>query len=1182
MSTELSIVFRAPHTDPASGVIPLGRRQFRLYTGPGGIALPEVVLEQEGTGGSRMVTVHLPARIEVLTPSGGLVPPQLAQALVDCWVPQQYTSITVEGPRTLSDDARLPTALVHPVSGPPPAPGEEPLRVDVHWSVDYASVEHAGTAHGRVMLEFAPPGEEPGAAPSPEDDDEFLTLRDVTGSTHEHEFIVVDFGTTASTATLHDPTRIKAQLVDPAQARSLTELLRDLLAPPAGAPTEWRKEVDALLAGSVELPRRGARLSGAEALARLSDSDVADALMLRVEAIREQAGPELRRWLNRRLHTGYAEVIGTPPLNRHALKAVEYPDDSGRLTDAPSSALRELEYADGVVPEHPRDRGFALCGNGPEGLPGVKGLTGIKRAALQLTPEPVADSDLSADHLAQHMYLLLVDGAEQTTYNPALDTISRMATVVVTYPTTILPEVKEKLEKLVRTALGGPRVVMDFDEGLAAGLYFLMGGLTDNLNAGLESLRACCRRVGDNPPTWQRVMLVVDIGGGTTDIALLRLTLVDQTPALSEDQEFVAGRDYRLEPELLGSTGHERLGGDLLTLQVFYWIKARLVDELSTPASPYGTDKDDGSDPGYGNDRGYGDDQVYGSGVEERAAAGHGGVPRRAYADAVVERAADELDTIVSPEVGAVLAEALPTDWAVVGDAAERDERKTRFELLWRLAELKKRELSAPGAVDAVLEPEKVADVLNAGPHHRLGAVQGQITLDAGQFGKLVQPVLRRAAALGADLVRGSFRRIHEENEERREKGLPELPEPLLDQVVLSGRTSRMAQLKQEVEAVLRQDGADGGDGGDGLGRLRSTQVSAEVKFAKQVTSLGAAWAHSVRNVAGQVERNHTKGGRAGATIRLSDLDIRLQGLFSSLPCDFGPRGQMDRVTPLLRAGDPYVELDRSGRLGVRTGWHALSRVLSLHRYIGSGDSLQWGVFDLALAASAEGFTPTSSVWRPPSGSGRGVQYQIEMDNRLVPYILLCNGPAHLLVDGPGIELDGAAPGLAFDAELPSCSVPGRICVSAGTDDDGVRRLVEVFPPSSPDHTGDAAVSADGYLPESFHSTLDLHDLPMPGRVVPITVPPTEVKGTFTYEFFLDRGDGSPVFLGYLAAVQDGRHHASLDGRGRLRVHRGVVPYLPAETLRQVEEVPGRVLRRRMDRPTTNFNHHWDPNSGRH
>ncbi|MEU3247546.1 hypothetical protein [Streptomyces sp. NPDC006875] len=1162
MSTELTISFRAPHADPASGVVPLGRRHFRLHTGPEGTALPEVVLEQEGTGGSRMVTVHLPARIEVITPSGGLVPAQLAQALADCWVPQQYTSITVEGPRTLSQDTLLPTALVHPPSAPPAAAGDEPLRLDVHWSVDYASVEHAGTAHGSVMLEFAPLGEEPSVAPRPEDDDEFLTLRDITGSTHEHEFIVVDFGTTASTATLHDPTRIRAQLVDPAQARSLTGLLTDLLAPPADAPAEWRKEVDALLTGPVALPRRNVEVTGAEALARLGDSDVADALMLRVEALREQAGPELRRWLNRRLHAGYAEVIGTPPLNRHALRAVEYPDDSGRLTTAPASALREVEYAEGTVPEHPRDRGFVLCGNGPEGVPGVEGLTGIKRAALQLTPEPVADSDMSADHLAQHMYLLLVDGAEQTTYNPALNTISRMATVVVTYPTTILPEVKEKLEKLVRTALGGPRVVMDFDEGLAAGLYFLMGDLTDNLNAGLESLRARCRRVGDKPPTWQRIMLVIDIGGGTTDIALLRLTLVDQTPDLGDDQEFVAGRDYRLEPELLGSTGHERLGGDLLTLQVLYWIKARLVDELSLQEPSFGEESaDDGE----------------GGGLD--APGRRGDVPRRAYADAVAERAADELDTIVSPEVRAVLSEALPTDWAGITDPAERDARRTRFELLWRLAELKKRELSARGAGDAVLEPERVADILNAGPNHRLGTVQGQITLDAGQFAKLVQPVLRRAASLGADLVRGSFRRAHEENEERRAKGLPELPEPLLDQVVLSGRTSRMAQLEGEVRAVLRQKGADGGDG---LGWHKNTELSAEVKYAKQVTSLGAAWAHSVRNVAGQVEHDRVDGGRAGATIRLSDLDIRLQGLFSSLPCDFGPRGHMDRVTPLLRAGDPYVELDTSGRLGVRTGWNALSRTLSIHRYLGSGDSLQWGAFDLALAASAEGFAPARSVWRPPSGSRRGVRYQIEMDNRLVPYILLCNGPAHLLVDGPSVPLHGAAPGLVFDADRPGCSVPGRVCVDAGTDEHGVRRLVEVFPPTSPDLAGDAVVSAEGYLPESFHPTLDLHDPPVPGRVAAIPVPPTDVNNTFTYEFFLDRGDGAPVFLGYLPAVQDGRHHATLDAHGQLRVHRGLVPYLPAEKLRQVEEVPGRVLRLRMDPPTNKLNHHWDPNSGRH
>ncbi|MBC7269477.1 MAG: hypothetical protein H5T76_12270, partial [Streptomyces sp.] len=862
----------------------------------------------------------------------------------------------------------------------------------------------------------------------------------------------------------------------------------------------------------------------------------------RVEALREQSGHETRQWLNNRLHTGYASVIGTPPLDRHGLRAVEYEGQFDGLTATPASTLHEVEYEDGVVPDHPRDRRFALYGD----------LSGIKRAALQLTPEPVVGTDMSAEHLAQHMYLRLVDGAEQTTYNPALDTLSRFATVVVTYPTTVLPEVREKLERLVRTALGGPRVVVDFDEGLAAGLFFLMRDLTDNLNAGLEALRSRCRKVRDDPPTWQRIMLVIDIGGGTTDIALLRLTLVDQTPPLTEEQEFIAGRDYRLEPELLGSTGHERLGGDLLTLQVLYWIKARFVDELSPPAE-------------------------HGAPGTEPAAR----VPKRSYADAVVEQAADELDTLVSDEVRAVLSEALPTDWADTDpDAPERLQRKLRFDLLWDLAEAKKHELGAEGASDVVLEPDKIANILNAGSH-RLTEVGGAIGLDTGHFTRLTQPVLRRAAALGADLVRGSFRRITEENRALRAQGLPETPAPHLDNVVLSGRTSRMAQLKEQVEAALRQD--DGEDG-DRYGGHTATEVSAEVRYAKQATSLGAAWAHAVRNVSGQIERGRVHGGRSGATIRLSDLDIKLQGLFSSLPADFGPRGQMERVTPLLRAGDPYVELDGSGRPGVRTGWHALSRVLSIHRYIGPGESRQWGVFDLALAAAREGFTPRASVWRPNGSGGKGVRYQVEMDNRLVPYILLCQGPAHLLVEGHGLELDGASPGLTFDADVPRLEIPGRICVAA-VGEDGRRRLVEVFPPTPGPLEGDAAVSAAGWLPESFHETLDLHELPLPGRVAPLTVPPGETPGTFTYEFFLDRGEsgnGTPEPLGCLTAVQDGQHHATLDARGRLRVHRGLVPYLPAGDLRQVEEYPGRVLHERMDRATSRFNHHWDPNSGRH
>ncbi|MGW9073251.1 hypothetical protein ACWGQT_27890 [Streptomyces yangpuensis] len=1155
MSAALNISFRAPHTGAASGVVALGRRHFRLYAGPDGIPLPEVVLEQdEEGGGPAVVTVHLPARIEVRAESGSLIPAQLAYALQACWVPQEFAPITVDGPRTLSSEALLPTSLVHPETAPAVTPDGEPLRLDVYWSVDYAGSQGAETAHGAVMLEFAPPGEQPGPVPQAPEEDDHLQLRDLTGTSHQHEFVVVDFGTTASTATLHDEKKVKQRLVDRAQAASLSAMLADLLEPPADAPPAWREEVKALLAGTVTLPREDdTGTTGGTVLARVAEPAAADALMLRVESIRQQAEPELRRWLNRRLHAGYAAVIGTPPLERHGIQPVEYPDGTGRRTHAPASAMLEVEYPGAVVPEDPKARRFELCGDD------TRGLTGIKRAALQLKPEPVAGSDLSADHLAQHMYLLLVEGAEEATYNGMLGTVSRVPTVVVTYPTTILPEVKERLKVLVSRALGGPMTVMDYDEGLAAGLYFLMRDLTDDLNAGLEALRARCRRVGDAPPTWHRIMLVIDIGGGTTDIALLRLTLVDQTPELTEEQEFVAGRTYRLEPELLGSTGHERLGGDLLTLQVLYWIKARLVDELRSP----GREDDDPRD-----------------GVDPAVGAGPR-VERRALAEAVAEQAADQLDTIVSDGIRQILSDCLPTDWAGVGDPAEREARYTRFRLLWRLAERKKRELGEAGAVDAVLKHEDVDAVLRAAPH-TLGTVSGPITLDAGEFRRLMRPVLRRAAKLGADLVRGSFRRIHEENTRRVEQGLDPLPEPVLDQVVLSGRTSALEQLQEQVVSALRQDESDGRTG---LGWHEATELSVEREFAKQATSLGAAWAHSIRNRSGQIDRTHDTGGRTGGSIRMSDLDIRLQGLFSSLPCHFGPVGQMGRVNPLLWAGDPFIELDSSGRLGVRTGWNPLSRVVELHRDIGSGDSIQWGVFDLALTARAENFTPLESVWRPPGGSGRGVNYQIEMDHRMVASILLCNGPAHLLVAGLGLELDGLVPGLSFDPDLPGCSVPGRICVATGVDHNGVRQLAEVFPatePAGPTGGEGLQAAAAGYLPESFHESADADELPLPGRVAAIPVPPLEANHTYTYEFYLERDEGDPVFLGRLSAAQQGRHHATLDARGRLRVHRGVVPYVPAETLREVQRYPGRVLGRRMDPPVSDFNHHWDPNSGRH
>ncbi|MGW0555928.1 hypothetical protein ACWDZ6_17250 [Streptomyces sp. NPDC002926] len=1182
MSSALEISFRVPPrtgtdagTTPHPGVVALGRRHFRVYADQDGFALPEVLVERE-PGNFGYLTVHLPPRVEVRAEPGEPIPAQLAHALETVWVPQEYTIVSVDGLRVLSSNGRLPVSLVYgdPRTATPgaPFPGRH-LRVDVHWSVDYTGPAGNYTAPGSVTVEFAPPGEQPPTAAEtasgfasgfePEDDGEFLALRTPQpAGDHFQQFVVVDLGSTASTATLWDLGNITHRLVDPDQTAALAELMRELLEPPPGAPTEWLKVVESIMSGRLVLGRRGGqRITGREALARLNDADVVDALLVKVEqSLHQDSRPALRDWLASRLYDGYARVMSTPALDRHKLRPVDYADITGKRTHAPASALVEqlkpAEDGPGVDPL-PQDRRFELCGENADGA-----ITGIKRALLEHPPRPVGGTDMSAVHLAQHMYLRLVERAEELTRREGDRSEPRLRTAVITYPTSILPEIKLRLETLVRTGLGIPQVVMDYDEGLAASLFFVMRELSDNQNLGLEALRSRSRHVSDDPPTWHRILLAIDIGGGTTDIALLRLALVDQTPELAAEEEFVSGRDYRLEPQLLGSTGHGQLGGDLLTLQVFYWIKACFVDQLRSGAGSPGTTSGTGAD---------------------------GESVTRALSTRIADQAAEMLNVIVAPDVHRTLDEYLPTRWDNVRDEAERDRRRRRFTLLWQQAELQKRALGkgADGnggegsAAAGTIRTDHVQAILDA-CSHGLGQAK-EVRLDPADFRKLLQPVLSRAAEMGGDLVRTVFTRIHEENTKRLAKGLDPHPVPALDQVVLSGRSSALEQVRENVIDVLTKVDADS------QVRLgwNPTALAVEKGFiAKQATSLGAAWAHSTHALAGVLGGQRTRLRATDAVIRLSDLDIRTQGLFSALPSDFGPVTGEARVLPVLRAGTPFIELDARGTRGVRTDWQPLSDLVLLYRAVSSKDSIQWGSFNLFLAADAESMKePLSEVWRRMDGSG--VNYRLEMDHRLFSYILLCNGTPHLLVTGQHLELNDALPGLAFNASLGQWSLPGSLCVSLGAPDAGAPDLVEVFP--APQASGGSAGAGTGagtgtgagetYLGELFHDTTDSEEPPVPGRVAVLDALP--VRGN--YHFYLLRdGSGQPEYLGRLPAPGQGEHSATLDAHGRLRVHRGTVPYLPAETLRQVEQRPGRVLHRPMNRGVSNFNKHWDPTNGSH
>ncbi|MFC1416606.1 hypothetical protein [Streptacidiphilus cavernicola] len=1186
MNDELAIRFQAPERPGAARtVVPFGGMGFVLYASGDAYTLPEVVFEQQGT--AAYLTVLMPPRIVVHRPEGRADGSVLEQALRTAWGPSKNERLGVVGRTVLAAQQDVGTGLVHRPAGiapgrlpfpQRPAATAERVELDVSWFVEYeGGPVGQRTAQGSVHLVFAAPDEVPTDSQQP-DEEVFLTLRPPLDGPDYQRFVVVDFGTTASTATLHDGAVVPNEAVDPAQSRALGEMLAELTAPPPDAPGVWKRELERLRGESVVLAREGSPAIGWEtALERLAEADVADAVMLEVEHSCRDGGRALRDWLVPRLHTGYARVVNTPALGRHSLVPVRYPDVGRERTYAPASAIVETsdtEYRRGVSAHV--DHGFRLHADK------TGGLVGIKRALFQHRPRPVPGSERPAVHLAQHMYHLLLDQAEWSTTERVDGLPSRVRTAVLTYPTTILPEAKARLERLVREGLSIPDVVMDFDEGLAAGLYFVMRDLSGNQNLGLEALRAGSRQVGEDPPTWQRIMLVIDIGGGTTDVALLGLTLTDTTVELGPDQAFVSGRDYRLEPRLLGSTGHGQLGGDLLTLQVFYWLKARLVDFLGageTVLPPV-----DGS-------------------PQRRA---------RPLAEQVAEQAAITLPQVVSDEVREILRQRLPTHFEPGATDPESAARKRRFEELWRLAEAKKREFGRGGDGEVALSVSEIDLALKEGGLGRNRPLQA-LPLDRDQFRRLTAPVLHQAAEIGAHLVRTTFERLRRQRDTADRDGRPVPAEPVLDQVVLSGRTSALPEVRSAVTTQLTKQGQESID-------WNPAALSVETGYvAKQATSIGAAWAHTTRNRSNVVSTVRSAAGPGAdgalgetahaAGIQLSNLQIHTDGLFSSLPCKFEIGLQAGQFLPLFEAGEPFAELDASGRAGVRSaGWSPLPRELVVYRPVAELTRIQWGSFALRQAAIREGFTLAGPVWDLDRGALAA--YRIEVDDRLQPRILLCNGAPHLLVTGARLDLNGAVSGLEFKEPLGYGAVPGRICVAVGDPAEATPTLAEVFsalsalppvpsyPPGSGREEGGSRAGSGNrvggapggspdllrYFPESFHDGDDAQQRPVPGRVARLRAAPQH--GYF--HFYLDRGAGTSEYLGRLEAPAQARYglednyQATLDARGRLRVHRGEIPYLAADSLEQVQERPGRVLTQRMDEGIIEFNEFWDPFNGRH
>jgi hypothetical protein len=1000
--------------------------------------------------------------------------------------------------------------------------------------------------------------------------------------------LALDFGTCSTTVTLFNPDKIYDQPgLPPEQEARLIQLIRERLCGEGGTcrlpgvlQDQWERLMTAVgrnLGGPRGEPGQAVFLQrlqagGLATLRALRQLELNLAATIEDETSQE----ELELELNRIYHEAFRE----PRLRSQNLVPAGLDETAEEQFDLASELRVDLQEAPvrvRVGRQVRLDRLSALAqatsaGTGfPPGPPGEpagpaslgavqvrqvfhhspKRYLGQEKLAFQV-PYPSGVQTVTAERLLQSAWgqvLDLVDGWRRRQPGECLD--GPFTRVVVTYPTVASPAIRRQVLEMATALLRErgvrePDVVTDYDEAVAAALFYLHREFGGSLDLGPEEFKSRARRIGDS---WAQNVLVLDIGGGSTDVALLRLQLrEDNSHFKPGDGRGAGGRAYILTPRLLGSSGNTQLGGELITLRLFQLLKAALADRLlwglSSGALTSATlaARLTQLGPAF---------QTNGQYVE----------------GSLVKPVVDQPDN--SPERVAALNAAeqvLPTRW--LNDPT----RLQPFYSLWEHAEQAKIQLGrSPEGGEEPSFQLGAREVDALAPQFGLSDLKVQnsdavcVHLSAEQFTGLTEPVIRDAVAIAVGLMAS---RLPKEGDNRER----------LDWLILSGKTCHLALVQQ----VLRQQ------------LLRSPyfiwnpdRVTFLPRYAKLATSAGACYAEKLRRLDVKA-RDVTGMLRQG----LSQLTFEIDNLFFFLPCSF-LLPVADGVLTLFEAGENLFQLDGQPVGKARTGPLGSQLLMSvMRRDYEQGQSLLWGSLDGADLAREMELAPNRYLEQ--------VRVQFEVDQRLDLNAFLWVG------EKPHHAVDPNAPSLNLaeawqrhqSMAAPTLPPPGaETPVQAGwsVSLDALRAQTAGGGPT-------AVISADDTLDCTFHLVApgEQGGETRQGLVRPIAGFVDETGHTIGDCFESDEiviharppGSTEYVRLGTLPRPDKdaGSQHAkyrrryslSLDDQGVLRVHLGEIPYWTTTRPRDVLEQPGRTLVRPISPSRAPAGANRDPFSGVH
>ena len=150
--------------------------------------------------------------------------------------------------------------------------------------------------------------------------------------------------------------------------------------------------------------------------------------------------------------------------------------------------------------------------------------------------------------------------------------------LVATYPVN-LPQHRRKIFRSLIRRFGIRNIDIGFDEATSVALYYIWRELlTDSFTAfdGFLSRSQVEKHNKRISKEFYQNYLVYDMGGGTTDIALIEVKIEEKEvlPNARKDRD---GRYFEIKPKILGLTGVENYGGDNVTLAIFRLLKTKLT-----------------------------------------------------------------------------------------------------------------------------------------------------------------------------------------------------------------------------------------------------------------------------------------------------------------------------------------------------------------------------------------------------------------------------------------------------------------------------------------------------------------------------------------------------------------------------------------------------------------------------